>query len=95
MNELETLPEEPKNEQQPPRSIREQLKEWGFDLDVFEDRAKKARGEAKRAVATAMTKRTGTKGLWMPPLAVARSRTPPVAKEMLRSMAPGLSPPVR
>jgi len=56
MNELETLPEEPKNEQQPPRSIREQLKEWGFDLDVFEDRAKKARGEAKDEYGDVMDK---------------------------------------
>lgn len=56
MNELETLPEEPKNDQQPPRSIREQLKEWGFDLDVFEERAKKARGEAKDEYGDAMDK---------------------------------------
>ncbi len=44
MNELETKPEEPKTE---PRSIRDQLKEWGFDLDVFEERRKKAGGELK------------------------------------------------
>jgi outer membrane lipopolysaccharide assembly protein LptE/RlpB len=56
MNELETLPEEPKNEQQPPKSIRDQLKEWGFDLDVFEDRAKKARGEAKEEYGDVMDK---------------------------------------
>ncbi|MFA6956166.1 MAG: hypothetical protein WC538_09865 [Thermoanaerobaculia bacterium] len=56
MNELETLPEEPKNEQQPSRSIREQLKDWGFDLDVFEERAKKARGEAKDEYGDVMDK---------------------------------------
>ena len=56
MNDLEKLPEEPKSEQQPPRSIREQLKEWGFDLDVFEVRAKKARGEAKEEYGDVMDK---------------------------------------
>lgn len=55
MNELEQLPEEPKSEQQPPRSIREQLKDWGFDLDIFEERAKKARGEAKEEYGDVMT----------------------------------------
>ncbi len=55
MNELEKLPEEPKNEQQPSRSIREQLKDWGFDLDIFEERAKKARGDAKEEYGDVMT----------------------------------------
>lgn len=56
MNELETIPEEPKSEKKPPRSTREQLKEWGFDLDVFEERATKARGEAKEEYGDVMDK---------------------------------------
>lgn len=53
MNDFETLPEEPKSEEEP-QSIREQLKEWGFDLDAFEERATRARGDAKEEYGDVM-----------------------------------------